>query len=229
VKADFKKPHICSLIEHFTLGASRVQEMYMILSPYAPQTLADLLRVPTDTTVLLRAFHQGAQGLKHIHANSVIHRDIKPENILITPGFRVVIADFGHSTTDNHCQNHYKGTLRYLPPEIYELKEGLSSHSSWSDKSDVYSYGVVGFEMFRRPFRRARNGMITRPVQLSMLQELTPTAAPLDKLLSKMLAWEPRRRPSIRDVLLSGSAFWPDPETAAQAQTRKRPLPTEAT
>jgi hypothetical protein len=70
--------------------------------------------------------------------------------------------------------------------------------------------------------------MITRPIQLSMLQELTPTAAPLDKLLSKMLAWEPRRRPSIRDVLLTGSTFWPDAETSAQTQTRKRPLPTEA-
>lgn len=210
--------HICSLVEHFTLGTGRIQELYMILSPYAPQTLSDWLKSPQDRSQLLRAFHQGAQGLRHIHSCGVIHRDIKPENILVANGFRIIIADFGHSTTDEQSQNHYKGTLRYLPPEIYELKEEISYSGHWSHKSDVFSYGVVGFEMLHRPFRRPRNGMITRPTQLALLQELNSQSSPVHSLLIKMLAWDCRRRATIRDVLLA--PVWPDDESPSQSKKR---------
>lgn len=216
--ADAQKTHTCSLVEHFTLGAARIQELYMILSPYAPQTLATWLKSPQDRSQLLRAFHQGAQGLRHIHSRGIIHRDIKPENILIASGFRVVIADFGHSTSDSQCQNHYKGTLRYLPPEIHELKEEISSGGYWSDKSDIFSYGVVGFEMLQRPFRRQRNGMITRPTQLALLHELNGPNNQVDHLLVRMLAWDYRKRPSIREVLLA--PIWPDEETPIQPKKR---------
>jgi serine/threonine protein kinase len=219
VRADSPETHICSLVEHFTLGAARIQELYMILSPYAPQTLSTWLKSPQDRSQLLRAFHQGAQGLRHIHSCGVIHRDIKPENILVASGFRIVIADFGHSTTDKQCQNHYKGTLRYLPPEIYELKEEISYTGYWSDKSDVFSYGVVGFEMLHRPFRRQRNGMITRPTQLALLQELNNKNNAVHNLLSRMLTWDHRKRANIREVLLA--SIWPDEETG---QGRKRAL-----
>jgi serine/threonine protein kinase len=216
---EFYEPHVCSLVESFTLGASRVQEVYMILTPYAPQTLLSLMRRRPDTAIGLHVLAQVAQGLLHIHSCGIIHRDVKPDNILITDS-RVVVTDFGHSTTETNSKDHFKGTLHYLPPEIYELKRGISNRGLWSDRSDVFAFAVVAVELLYGSFRRNEEKMISRPVQMDLLRNLAKMKADVSKLMTTLLAWDPRRRLAMVDVVRS--TIWPPVDPSSPSRKRLR-------
>ncbi|KAI3451626.1 hypothetical protein Pfo_008291 [Paulownia fortunei] len=90
-----------------------------------------------------------ARGLAYLHSgceDKIIHCDIKPENILLHDKSQVKISDFGLSKLLSPEQSGLFTTLRgtrgYLAPEW------LTS-TSISDKTDVYSYGMVLLEIIR--------------------------------------------------------------------------------
>lgn len=87
---------------------------------------------------------QVAEALKHAHANKIIHRDIKPHNIMITDEGIAKVADFGiakaaSSSTINNTSNVI-GSVHYFSPE--QARGGYVD-----EKSDIYSLGVVMYEM----------------------------------------------------------------------------------
>ncbi|KAJ0971250.1 hypothetical protein J5N97_019209 [Dioscorea zingiberensis] len=88
-----------------------------------------------------------AKALAYLHQDCrsrVLHLDIKPENILLDDGFRAVVSDFGLSKLMSRDQSRIvttvRGTRGYLAPEWF-LENGVS------EKSDVYSYGMVLMEI----------------------------------------------------------------------------------
>jgi serine/threonine-protein kinase len=114
-------------------------------------TLKDLVRSKgaLPLGVGLRVAKQACQGLEAAHAEGVIHRDIKPQNMLILPETgELKIMDFGIArvsevkgasglTTDGAVL----GTPDYMAPE--QAKGAVVDF-----RSDIYSLGVVLFEMF---------------------------------------------------------------------------------
>ncbi|MCC2593410.1 PASTA domain-containing protein [Tessaracoccus sp. OS52] len=78
------------------------------------------------------------------HESGLVHRDIKPENVLISARGQVKVADFGLARLMTSPQmtatGVLVGTASYLPPE-------LVTHSRPDARSDVYSAGIVAFEM----------------------------------------------------------------------------------
>ena len=89
----------------------------------------------------------GAEGLLYIHNEvHMAHRDIKPHNLLVDGEWRLKVADFGiskvlsNSEIDKVQMSTLCGTQGYVPPEI------LQGHP-YSLKVDVYSYGVVLWEL----------------------------------------------------------------------------------
>ncbi|XP_040380989.1 probable receptor-like protein kinase At5g20050 [Oryza brachyantha] len=88
-----------------------------------------------------------ARALAYLHhdcRNKVLHLDVKPENILLDDGFRGLLSDFGLSKLMGKEQSRVvttvRGTTGYLAPE-WLLGVGIT------EKSDVYSYGLVLLEM----------------------------------------------------------------------------------
>ena len=88
---------------------------------------------------------QVCDAIEYAHSKGVIHRDIKPENILIRPDGRVKIADFGLaklSTADALTLTHaVMGTPHYMAPEQLDPKSGID------ERADLFSLGVVFYEM----------------------------------------------------------------------------------
>ena len=150
----------------FTLDESD-GHMFIVMELLRGVTLASSLRQGAlDIDEALRIGQDVLAGLASAHARGVIHRDIKPSNIKICNDGRVVLFDFGlaragdlPSGTRNSLrldllstpyQTHSVlcGTPGYIAPE---LVDGASADVA----SDLYSFGVVLFEMLagRPPFQ----------------------------------------------------------------------------
>ncbi|KAH0697531.1 hypothetical protein KY290_016221 [Solanum tuberosum] len=95
-----------------------------------------------------------ARGLAYLHEDChprIIHRDIKTSNILLDINFEAQVADFGLArlagdASSTHVTTRVMGTFGYLAPEY-------ASSGKLTEKSDVYSYGVVLLELItgRKP------------------------------------------------------------------------------
>lgn len=85
-------------------------------------------------------------GLKYIHENGILHRDINPNNIFLTNNMQPKIGDFGMSikriSDDIPTLSNDKGVSLYMPPEY--VSDGI-----YTEKSDVYSLGIVIFEILQ--------------------------------------------------------------------------------
>lgn len=115
---------------------------------------------------------QLADGLSHAHDRNVLHRDIKPANILLSDDGLPMLLDFNLAVESIGGQQQsqvFGGTPRYMAPE--QLDEVLSSRAQCDPRSDVYSLGILMFELLamRSPFPD-RSG-VERETLLRMSQD----------------------------------------------------------
>ncbi|KOS21294.1 Serine/threonine-protein kinase GCN2 [Escovopsis weberi] len=139
--------------------------LYISMEYCEKRTLRDLIarKLYTRTTEIWRLFRQVLEGLAHIHSLSIVHRDLKPENIFIsssTDGVdNVKIGDFGLATSGQSAvertggnnaegddMTRSIGTVYYAAPEVRSAANG-----SYSSKVDMYSLGIIFFEMCYMP------------------------------------------------------------------------------
>ena len=123
---------------------------FLVMEYIRGVTLASKLSAgPLGEPELIEYATQLASALEAAHKEGVIHRDLKPSNILITPGGQLKMLDFGlarllitdwQSTTATDLPG-ISGTLPYVAPE------DLSESHNVDARSDLYSCGVVMYEM----------------------------------------------------------------------------------
>jgi serine/threonine protein kinase len=147
-----------------------------------------------------------ADALSVVHQTGLAHRDVKPGNVMLAPGGRVVLMDFGLVLLDADRAGHRSvaGSLQYMAPEALtgDMAEGAGH------LVDVYALGVVGFELLTGipPFDGERaialyNAKKTLPLpRASALRPDVP--APLDDLLSQLMSADPSERPQGAEAAL---------------------------
>ncbi|XP_009112492.2 proline-rich receptor-like protein kinase PERK4 [Brassica rapa] len=131
-----------------------------------------------DFSTRMRIALGSAKGLAYLHEDChprIIHRDIKSANILLDFNFDAMVADFGLAklTSDNytHVSTRVMGTFGYLAPEY-------ASSGKLTEKSDVFSYGVMLLELItgKRPVDSSSTMDDTlvdwaRPIMVRALEE----------------------------------------------------------
>ena len=116
--------------------AGMIDERFVIVTPLGQENLADRLKRRLARTTALAYMHQLLEGLACAHGRRIAHLDVKPENLLLFPGNRLRLADFGLARVVLRTLSASgSGTVGYLAPEQAMGKPGL--------RSDVFSAGLV--------------------------------------------------------------------------------------
>jgi len=154
-----------------------------------------------------RVLKQLAEGIRYLHSKYLVHRDIKPDNILLTSSdlttATVKLADFGFCKIlrpEDVGHTTGIGTPFYAAPEI------LHNLRNYGYKVDVWSFGVVAYELLTgvKPFPAS-----TMP-QLKAVQKAgVPRGQGFPEgqedicqgLIDFCLVYEPQKRPNMDDVL----------------------------
>lgn len=176
------------------------EDIYYIVMEYiSGETLKERIeragQLPIESSV--RIALEIAEALEHAHQNGLVHCDIKPHNILTTKSGRIKVTDFGIARAVTSATMTHTGTIigsvHYFSPE-------QAKGAAVGAKSDIYSLGVVMYEMLTGtvPF----NGETPISIALKHLQEeprplreSNPEVPPLvEAIVLKAMAKEPDQR-----------------------------------
>ena len=147
-------------MEH--LEGCTLAEVLVALQGRAPESLAgsDLATIVSERAGLvdrprgafpkswveacLQIGRQVAEALTHAHARGILHRDVKPSNVAVQPDGRVMLLDFGLTSSPSQervtATGAQLGTLFYMSPEQVRGQDT-------DERTDVYSLGVTLYEL----------------------------------------------------------------------------------
>ena len=192
-----------------------------------------------------------AQGMDYLHSRlqgvCALHRDLKPSNVLIVgdpiKGGVAKISDFGlvrllppqgkkkvqNTLNEKYYMTAETGSYRFMSPEVF-------SHASYNHKADLYSYGMILYQMFdkRLPFDCIQPEEVAQLV----LDKARPSfrrllggrqeyniPEPIREIITKCWASRPEARPEFRDVaaelLAAQEALYPAKKAAGAAAPNK--------
>lgn len=151
-----------------------------------------------DMKKYLRTANHIVDGIKYMHESNVLHGDLNCNNILMSDEITAKISDLGLSRVfaGHTLATDTYGTISHQPPEL--LSTGQLSFSS-----DIYSFGVILYEMFVG--ERAYHGLRVATIMSQKLEghvlELPPAAnKSLRALINACLAQEHRSRPTLPEI-----------------------------
>ena len=119
-----------------------------ILIEYCPKNLNEAIKDMDDIKRVTTVF-EICLAMSAVHEAHIIHRNLKPENILIDCEDHVKISDFGMSRLEDFemCMSSKTagvGSLKFKAPEV------LNESTSYNEKVDVYSFGVILYFILTR-------------------------------------------------------------------------------
>ena len=177
---DFKNEHIVQVYDHFKEGGH-----YYIVEEFVDGiSLDELIRreryLSGDAAMLI--LYEVAKALRYAHDHGVIHRDIKPGNILISRQGDVKLADFGIATSREEPDQGLTRDGTMLGTVAYTAPEQIDDARNVDRRSDIYSLGVVLYEMLtgRTPYPGTFTGENLRQIHRGRhapVRKLNPRAS----------------------------------------------------
>lgn len=164
ILSELSSPYIVRMFDYFTEGRAN----YIVLEFVDGMSLDKLIEkqgsLPPELALLI--FQDACLGLKNAHAKGIVHRDIKPGNILISKRAEVKLADFGIASGEKDEAEEPKASASAqtvvsvsaasaaitqagstLGTPAYMSPEQLEDSSSVDSRADIYSMGVMLYEM----------------------------------------------------------------------------------
>ncbi len=153
IMMDISHPNIVHMYDYFKDTGSS----YIAMEYIAGYNLSEIVKKIGKLPVFMASFIalEIAKGLDYAHKKGVIHRDIKPGNVLISIEGNIKLTDFGIAfKTDSHTDDNMTKTGTVLGTPAYMSPEQIKSSKDVDIKSDLYSLGVLFYEMLtgKRPF-----------------------------------------------------------------------------
>jgi serine/threonine-protein kinase len=160
-------------------------------------------RFPVEEGIPLMV--QACAGIGYAHRAGLVHCDVKPHNMLVTPDDRLKVTDFGIARALATLNPAERSDVVWGSPQYYS-PEQAAGHAP-SPASDVYSLGVVTYEMLTGtlpfnsadPEELAHMHLEAKPVPPSEYVPDIPEA--LEEILLKVLSKEPSTRYRTADQL----------------------------
>ncbi|KAM6917626.1 eukaryotic translation initiation factor 2-alpha kinase 3 isoform 2-T2 [Lycodopsis pacificus] len=179
----------------------------------------------------LDIFLQIAEAVDFLHSKGLMHRDLKPSNIFFTMDDVVKVGDFGLVTAMDQEEDEDEPSALTPAPlltrhtgqvgtKLYMSPEQLSGNS-YSHKVDIYSLGLILFELlypFRTQMERVRTLTEVRALRFpevfskNNVQELS--------MVRSMLSWSPGERPEAAEI--TGTPLFQELELPCRLAMRQR-------
>ncbi|QLG70501.1 hypothetical protein HG535_0A04410 [Zygotorulaspora mrakii] len=186
------------------------------------RTLFDLIHtenINKEPDEYWRLFRQILEALSYIHSLGIIHRDLKPMNIFIDESRNVKIGDFGlaknvHKSLDllRQDSSSQAGSIDDLTSAIgttlYVATEVLHGNGQYNEKIDMYSLGIIFFEMvyaFSTGMERVNILKQLRLADIEFPQDFDSDKMKTEKKIIKLLLdHDPNKRFGAQKLLDSG-------------------------
>jgi len=205
-----------NIVRIFDIG--RTKDYYYFAMEYLEDSFRDMinrnpqLNIPPETA--LDIIDNIIKALDYTHLMGIYHRDIKPENIMFKPDRTPVLVDFGIARIfepPGPLTKDHQGikTPYYLSPEQ------CGSQKQVDGRSDIYSLGVVLFEMLtgKKPYDGETPASIARQHIEAPVPRLPQKLSQYQPLIDKMMAKDKENRlanwsefTKIREEILSSPA-----------------------
>lgn len=174
---------------------------------------------PLDNNQIFSVAEQTILGMEYLHAKSIIHRDLKSNNIFLKENWTVKIGDMGLSIVKtawaggsgtSRNPSYPFGSVLWMAPEIINPKLIGKDADPYTEKSDVYAFGIVLYELWSGllPYVGEPKDAIMWGVGRGTLKpDLTSLkkSCPRDmrKLLAKSIQTDREKRPNFPELVKS--------------------------
>jgi len=248
--AKIEHPNILRLVDHSTRslmlkqGGKNVPVAYLVFELMTNGELIGYIQLTGRLSESIARFYfrQLIEAVEYLHLQGFAHRDIKAENMLLDESFQLKLSDFGFAAPirgkDNSGHLHtYKGTYRYMAPEIH----ALCPYSG--EKVDIFACGVLLFIMVVgvSPFisakvedknyidlHRQKESFWDKVIKLNKNLELSEE---FKDLFQWLVHFEPENRPSIAEIKnhsWSNSNFTATPNEVFEEFNKRKGIIKEA-